>query len=172
MDGGRRITRISWETLRRAEFQILLSSARSRWGGINVRKRRHRDWRKCRHQSRPRICHPQVDPETSQHRSGQTLGTSRRARSFSHELPVHPVKGMYALLLLHAEPPARIASCPQILLHRFADPRIFKLNLVAELHRCLRRESFVILLQQILFKDRQRPLGVNGRTIFNETLSG
>ena len=46
-------------------LKSLLSGERSRWSGIDFRKRGHRDRRNCRRQSPSGICHPEVDAEGS-----------------------------------------------------------------------------------------------------------
>src|SRR5262249_43190688 len=75
-----------------------------------------------------------------------------------HALGVHPVEGVYTLLLLHTKPSTLVTAGAEIFLHGLADPNIFDLNLIAEFDRGFRCGSAVLFLRQIPFKDRERPL--------------
>src|ERR1700758_1876128 len=88
--------------------------------------------------------------------TGATLRESPRIHR--HHLCIQPLKSVHAFFLLHAEAPASITSRAQILLYRFADRHVLDLDLIAKVDGRFRRRSAVILLRQIPFEDRQRPL--------------
>jgi hypothetical protein len=75
-----------------------------------------------------------------------------------HRLGIHAVEGVHAFLLFGTEAAPLVAARMQVLLHRFADPHIFALNLVAELDGLFRRFAAQILLRQIPLKDGEAPV--------------
>src|SRR6476646_11164805 len=78
-----------------------------------------------------------------------------------HHSSIHAVEGVYPRLLLDAVTPPLVTSRVQISLHGLANPHIFDLNLVAELHRSFGRRTAQIFLRQIPLEYRPRPVGRN-----------
>src|ERR1700722_19382933 len=88
------------------------------------------------------------------HRGGESLILP----ASSHAGSIHSVEGVHAFLLLHAVSSALVAPGMQILLHGLANRHVFDLDLIAEADRRLRRRAAKILLRQIPFENRPRPL--------------